>query len=1119
MNDNILGTIIGLLMSGGSVLDMLRTIGGPAPGAASTDGLSRMMSEQMLKARRAVPFGPNQQTVEGAVAPWLQLLGVNPNSQFGQGASYIASQLYGVSPSIVGGIIGVPNGDQFFSMVANGASGINQAMGYGASDIFNPYSTMAAHKRTMSLARTAYGLGVRKDGGYDVSYGHGLNMDEMGLVTQRILSSRIPYETLEEGGDGLMRGTGEILDPEDKNTAEKFTSNLKRFGSKINEAVAMMTKVTGSVKETLDVLDRIGGGNFLGGTAEQASAVAQKAMRMATSIRVTSAMSGISPTDVFSSMQGLQYGIATGMGIGEDAARASGIDGMTQDMAYFGTMGYASWAAMNPQASPQERERALFVANYRTSSYMRNGAAAMAAAVVANKHQFSDEELSRIKDLYESGSADKAYSMIGRKIGFKKLSFLMNDEAGRVAAYAMANNTDADLLNSINRAGIQGNLAQAERYGEGLELEDSLSDISSSLLNRIGKSSITRDTTDAATDALRKMLTSRDDGLTEDAAASMNMTALRKALEVRGVDAREIETAISKAKIASAKNSIADNTMSENEEIAARERLAKAAESSGLKNGRAYALEIRNGNVSLGKAFRDVESSISDYDERRALRKNVFDGKMSRDEANEELGKLRLVDEQVNHEYTAEERMQALENKARRGWLDKGSVAFDTSDAAFKDFNGLQVNDALLETAKKWGYSGEGAVSFKEEAAYRMMSEITGKELGELSGEDLDKKNREVARRFQIYSHMRGYSVSDALKKARKEVFNEEQNKIIDSVSNDKNSGNEAYAAAFTSIINEDIVGGRNSSLDEMKKILNGEIGDLSGADAVKKFIGYAQEAGVIDVDKDQRAKLEESALNVYNKTGNISKALSFFMRGVMPDGEKKNAGYFAALVATGANAAAGNVAVKNAAYAGQDMSEYNAPEGAETLLSGADDAIANATQNRVSNMVRVGSDVYSRAELDITRNRLKDLSGKLSGIKNIDSVLLDAFGADENKRKSAWDIINHKIGTGPAGEQDRNLISTLREGYKIGGKSAMDLVVKGGSGLDEAFKEKGADEDVANITRGANRKDSGLFDLMKTVGDFIKQITPFISSSSIQQTTFQVKVMNPDDMRPKVRG
>ena len=168
MNE-LIGMLIPLLMSGAGLGDILRTLGGAGQSAAGMDGLSSVMSTSMMRAKQYFPLKQNQQTINSAAEMLADRLGINPYSGLGQGMVHMLGSAYHVAPDMIGGILGIPNGQQFFSQIANGAS-ISLAAGYGQTDVLNPYSVMANHKRAMDMAKTVYDLGVKQGGGYDISY-------------------------------------------------------------------------------------------------------------------------------------------------------------------------------------------------------------------------------------------------------------------------------------------------------------------------------------------------------------------------------------------------------------------------------------------------------------------------------------------------------------------------------------------------------------------------------------------------------------------------------------------------------------------------------------------------------------------------------------------------------------------------------------------------------------------------------------------------------------------------------------------------------------------------------------------------------------------------------------
>ena len=137
MNE-LFGMLIPLLMSGAGLGDILRALGGEGMNSAKMDGLSSMISSSISRAKLYFPLRQNQETINSAAEMLADRLGINPYSGAGQGFVHVLGSAYHAAPGIIGGLLGVPNGQQFFSTVANGASGINLAAGYGSTKVLNP---------------------------------------------------------------------------------------------------------------------------------------------------------------------------------------------------------------------------------------------------------------------------------------------------------------------------------------------------------------------------------------------------------------------------------------------------------------------------------------------------------------------------------------------------------------------------------------------------------------------------------------------------------------------------------------------------------------------------------------------------------------------------------------------------------------------------------------------------------------------------------------------------------------------------------------------------------------------------------------------------------------------
>ena len=1088
MND-ILGILIPMLMSGAGIGDIVRALGGAGQGAAGSDGLSRMVGESIGNARMAFSPKHNEfvsRQVSRASEMLVDRLGIVPTSGLGQGLTSMLGGMYHLAPDTFGAVLGVPNGGQFFGTVANGASGISRAAGFGQTDIFNPYSVMASHERTMKMAETAYGLGMRKDGGYNIDFTHGLNMDEMGKVTQRLLSSDIAFT-----GDN-----GERLDPE----SEKFKEHLKKLGSKFNEAASMLSKVTGSVEEALTLMDRLGGGNFLGGTAEQATEVANRAKKMATAIRVTSAIAGISPQEAYANMRGLQGGMATGMGMNGYVAEASGFSDLMRGMAFNGTMGYNNWAAMNPDATPMEKQQALFVANGRAQSYATSNGASLAAAVADNANLFSKEELDNIKAAYREGRPNDVVNLVRERIGSGMFTEYMTDQALQVAARKRASEENPDLLNDIDQAGMEGNLVQAERFGAKRILNKTISDIGSKMSRLTGDSGFSKLVNDAGTDFLRRKAV--ENGLTEEAAGSKNATELRRFLKGKGIDEGTLEQEENTARVNEAKNRLDSITMNSRDERAARQRLIKEINGSTQFSDSAkrdYVNRLNRGE-DITKVYSEFSGGMSNKDA-KDLRQRIFDGKITATEAEREKSKLDRIERSQGADYTSDERMRAIENDLKRSSVENmGRLKIAVAQLSKGEFGNLSGKDAIKrfsEVAKE-----SGAIKDDKDlkgvfgaAANRVVSNILGDKFGDLEGEKLDKFKSDMAKKM-----LSGMEGGKTIKEAFEDVksgLTDDQKKILDKAVNDKNLSNEAFFSAAASEIDSKNGGAMNAALEEMKKLSKGEFGNLSGKDAIKRFSEVAKESGAFKGSDEELQKITEEAYAKYEETGKEKDAISGMLGMIKPKGTK-NQGFYATAAAGGMNQAALVMAASMAKMSGLDMSKLKLLPGMEDLVSAMDDISADSTMNRIPNALGVGGANFTKEAVETTKKQVGELGKLLQGEKGISAqTLSDLTGKDADKAAAARTLIENTLSKGGRSnvKSDMALIEAVSES-KIGGVKGVDALLDSKK-LEAAKKGKGSEEDFVNVTKQANRKDSDAYGILKAIGDFTRTIAPFIQDPS----------------------
>ena len=736
--DELLGTLIPLLMQGADISTILRELSGGNRGA-SYDGLRAMLHAQYSHAIRRNSLRPSQSDINSGASAFVDTLGINPYSGLGQGLSGALGQMYHFAPDIVGSMIGIPNPSSFFQKMANGAAGISMASGNGQPSIFNPYSVMAAHDNAMGFARTIYGIATdRGDGlrGYNTDFMHGLNFSELGHVAQRMMSSDIPY----------MDESGRRLDLTDSRDADKFKENIKKLGSKFNEAASMLTKITGSVEEALQFMDKLSGGNFLGGSAEQASQIANKARNMAAAIRVTSAMAGMDPREAYARMNGLQGGIAQAMGLDPSLANQSGFASALTQPAYVGTMAYNMWAAQNPNATEQQKNQAWLGAQFRTTAYFSSTGKDLVSIVSANKHLFSEEQLAKIESDYRMGRPNDSLQMVKDVIGAHKFNAHMQSPAMLQADRMYG---DRSLQERLDRAGLEGGMVEAAVGGASTDLSLTLADIDASLNNATGgKGGYSKYNRDAGGTALRDLAVRN--GLTKEAVAGMDVRQLRRYLLNRpGLDARIIDRIEKSAEIEDTLSQIRMNIMTSEEEYEARNRLrqeiANATHINDDEKARLDA-ELTSGtdiNLVFEQLYnKNVFSQSQIFDKR----KSVMGGRLSGKQA-QALSKR--LQEQYKFQRVAStpgEWKRADDAEANRVAMANTGVLFNTVSGekftkAGSDRDALQ---ALANEAGRLAESGQIVLDGDDanlskaygEAARMMVSGIFDGQLGDLKETD-----------------------------------------------------------------------------------------------------------------------------------------------------------------------------------------------------------------------------------------------------------------------------------------------------------------------------------------------------------------------------------------------
>lgn len=1090
MNE-LFGMLIPLLMSGQGLGDVLRSLGGPGRGAAGYDGLNSMMSTSMAMARFAFPPTQSSGQVSGAIENALSKLGINPYSSGGQGASAFLSGIYHLAPGFMGGMLGIQDPRQFYSMIANGASGISAASGYGATDLFNPYSVMASQKRTMDLARVAYNLGTRPEGGYNLAFSHGLNMEEMGLVSQRLLSSGMAYHDEK----------GNMIDPNKQ--ADAFSKNLERLGSKFNEAASMLSKVTGSVEEALNVMDRMAGGNFLGGTESQASAIANKAKNMATAIRVTSAIAGTDPRQAFRQMNGLMSAIPGAMGIDPNVANASGFSGMMGDLAFSATMGYNSWAAMNPNASVAQKQSAMFAVNSRVMQYAKNNGQAFASLIADNADKFSPEGLKRVVEALRRGRPNDVAGYVRSVVGDSLYDAHMNDPALQAAARQRAFMENPDQMNLLDSASLAGGLEQAEVQGTRRMVGLYMRDLDRRIQQTTGDSRSRKEREDmvkkAMSGTIQKVL-----GLTEEDTKDWNMFRVREALKTAGgYDEQEEQRAMLEA----ARKQVIERTMSDEEDEAARNALAERIGTGRNEKEREW-LERLKEKGSLDSVFREYSSSMK-VSERRAAKKDIFGRKLSQEQARSELSNIERTQNQVNGVFTDDERINEIDRRVKEDRLNNtgglatliASADMKNMGAAMDDFAGAAK--ALADKGEIVLGDGKDLSGEYLEAAKRMVRGAIGSSLGEIEGDDLEKLIASVASDF-VSNMKEGGTTEEAFKKALakkkqdgfKGIGDKEKSgidSIVGNVDDKKTSvgkavSGESFFATAKSVIDENQVRKGRDSIARMRELAAGNFGDLSAKDAFAKFIGLAQETGQIDVSPEELERIREEGVNAIGGKEDAQKQISAALAKIMPNGLK--GGKFASFAGRSPNAALELAAAMQYKAAGGKVTGGFFRQEVVDMVSALDNDAANS-MNAVSNAWGVGGNSYAKGAIAGVEKQMDELSRVLKDNGITQEDLKKYYGGDEDAKGK----IEKALQSRATSKSDAALLKTIGGGAKIGGKDAIDILYSGPKGELERKKKDGEEaynKDMLDIARKTGRNENEYYEMIHGVSDFMGKIAPF---------------------------
>ena len=1145
----ILGTLIPLLARGGDLKSIIGALmkAGVGASASNLDGLTEIMTAQRTAAMRSYPTRTDPKFVKQGAEMLVDRLGVLPYSGLGQGLTSMINTAYTAAPDLVGSVLGIPNAASFLAPIANGSGAVSEASGAGRPDFLNQYSVLQSHKRTMEIANRVYGMGVNDDGGYNVDFSHGLNAGEMGFTAQRLLSSKLAYRKYgrdEKGEVDFSKDTGETLDP--IKDAKEFDENIKKLGSKFNETVAMLSKVTGSVGEAINLMDRLGGGNALGGTAEQAGQTVSRARRMATTIRVTAAMAGEDPRATYANMGMMQNAMAAAVGMDPNIARATGFSNTQTSSAYAGATAYNAWAASHPNASQADKDAARASFNGISTSYEGSSAKKLANTVLANKSQFSEKEIQDIMQSYREGDANRHIGMIRQRLGNETVALGFTDQ-GAVANQMNAFENARELYDAFNVAGQQGWNSEASNRGKNTKFDATMNDLGRALSGGSDALLKFRDGSDnAALQGLRDL--ARKSGYSDKALGGKTLFQLREMLKgTAGVTSEQIDQSEHMARVDYARKEIDGRTMSSSDEESAKSRLRSEIESGAVNESkRDEMLKRLDSGDSVDAVFSDYSSFI-DKDKRKSLRKSVFGGKMTSAEAGRHKTRLAGLERNEEVDFTDEERLEALDVQNRmRGSASlslRGAISEVTGQSGNGDYNS---NDVLADFADKVDVlrkSGDVVTEDTDDlaetydtAASGMVSNVFGDKLGNLEGDKLkvftkkmgqrvlrgmrDKKKAEVAFSDAIsfvdknpgewteeekkWAQELGDDGVAALRKFRKDAGDEK------SELRKKKVGDRAFLSIASGILDQSTSKGDSDRMAELRNIVNGKL-EGSGLDAVNRAYELIKGTGAA-IDEDSLKAAQEK----YDESGDWKAAISGMLKKAAPKGVRARK--------EAAALGAGDATRSMLAYNSEKLNTESGHEGAKRLeeagayeeaVSDADKATADATQNRIPNAIKTGGNTYftdavKKTEDDIAALRKavfgeRDKDGKLiekdgkavdAGLdmETVQKAFAGGEGSQEAMKKVRERVAGGK-GTGSNVEYYMGLLGTLADPTKgkIGGIDGLQVLASE-TKMDEAKGKKGADADMVEILKDANMKDSPGGQAIGGVADFFSKILPFFS-------------------------
>lgn len=1020
--------------------EILRAVAGGGYGSSS-DGFTSALELQRSLALGNRTMGPTQDMIGRSAGAWVDAMGMNPYGVHGQAAAKLLASAYNFFPDIVGTMIGIPDSSAYYRQIANGSRGIQMAAAGRVGSILNPYSTRMATNQAMDLADMVHGMALGGSG-YKVNFTNGLNMDEVGMVAQRVLSSDFMYK----GRDGDRLDTA----------SEEFKNKLEKLGAKFNAAASSLAKVTGSVSEALRFMDRMAGGNFLGGTEEQASRIADRARSMSAAIRLTAAMSGTTSREMFGHMSNIQQEMTSRYGVSPDVADASGLYDMMMNPAFMATMAYGTWAANNPKATTTQKNQALMGVRFRASAWAGSSAEDMAAIIsyYRKKGLIDQEFVDDAAEKLRRGRSNDVVQGLKDIVGEDVYHEIMSDPS---AIMAMRISGDPEANRQLGQAGMEGNLREAAIGGTKRLTRWAMSRSEGKMKQLVGAESISGGTRverirEAGAFALRRL--AKEHGLDWDASENWDSQRLRNFLRDSGADMDKADEEQYKAELKRQKQETEQRVMRGSDLEEANAALMREIDKSSYNSNEKERLKER---VRKGEGGSVLEKDLIRRQglksrEARDIRRRVTGGKgIFSDTAKGIIGDIDSAISEWDH--TDEERKWARDSMvnqmvvANEAALQKVIAGEEFSKEGLTDKERMLALKKGADELKGKGLLGDADIGKAESDAYEMLvDEVLEGSIGGLKKDD------------KAYSALVG-RVSKRLKGLV------ESGKSID----------ESFKSAL------DVEKLRYKGIDE------GVVGDIARKGAGKlnaktlaammaSSLGIQTREGVdegrIKLDEDRLKKLENAKHQIRNA--------AFGARGAD--------NVLLAKIATAFEQSGGTFNLDEMLRENGKDRKWLESFGLADMFDELQRSDAERRQNAIGNALGLGEGTHAKAAIETSQQQMAKLGEALKSIgleeKDLEAVL-EGGGTEEQKDKLDSALSNAGFGNEDMKAYGKALLRSFHKNMNVEGGGLGALY---GGKLDELKGEK-YNEKWAEVTKSAAAEKSPELQIV----ELLSQVVAFL--------------------------